>query len=104
MLVHAGLCNFSENRNLNDYDFSEMLFQSPDYNVKYFKNAFLITGHTPTRVAYANERGIPLEELPSSEYQDVIFKKNNHIAIDCGSDFGGQLGCICLDTLEEFYV
>lgn len=45
-----------------------------------------------------------LEELTSEEYQDVIFKKNNHIAIDCGASFGGKLGCICLDTLEEYYV
>lgn len=33
-----------------------------------------------------------------------VHKKNNHIAIDCGASFGGKLGCICLDTLEEYYV
>ena len=104
VLVHAGLCNSSEDRDLDDYDLSEMLFQSPDYNVRYFKNAFLVTGHTPTRVMYAAERGVSLDDLPSSEYRDIIFKKNNHIAIDCGSGFDGKLGCICLDTLEEFYV
>ena len=32
-----------------------------------------------------------------------IIRKNNHIAIDCGAVFGGALGCICLETLEEFY-
>lgn len=63
-----------------------------------------MTGHTPTRVAYVTERGVLLEELSSDEYQDMIFKKNNHIAIDCGSSFGEKLGCICLDTLEEYYV
>ena len=33
-----------------------------------------------------------------------IYKKNNHIAIDCGAVYGNRLGCICLDTMEEFYV
>lgn len=104
VLVHAGLDNFDEDRSLSDYDLSELLFHRPDYETRYFKNKFLVTGHTPTRVAYAAERGVLLGELSSDEYQDVIFKKNNHIAIDCGSSFGGELGCICLDTQEEYYV
>lgn len=104
ILVHAGLCNFNEERSLSDYDLSELLFQRPDYEVTYYKDKYLVTGHTPTRIAYAAERGVLLEELSESEYNDVIFKKNDHIAIDCGSSFGGKLGCICLDTLEEFYV
>lgn len=104
VLVHAGLNNFNEDRSLSDYDLSEMLFQRPDYEVQYFKDKYLVTGHTPTRIAYAAERGMLLEELPAEEYQDKIYKKNNHIAIDCGSSFGGKLGCICLETLEEYYV
>lgn len=104
VLVHAGLTNFDEERSLSSYDLSEVLFQRPDYEIKYFKDKYLVTGHTPTRVAYAAERSVLLEELSSDEYQDLIFKKNNHIAIDCGSSFGGNLGCICLDTLEEYYV
>ena len=26
------------------------------------------------------------------------------VAIDCGAVYGGRLGCICLDTMEEYYV
>ena len=34
-----------------------------------------------------------------------IFYKNNFIAIDCGACFeNGTLACLCLDTMEEFYV
>lgn len=33
-----------------------------------------------------------------------IWMGNNHIAIDCGAVFLGTLGCLCLDTFEEFYV
>lgn len=35
---------------------------------------------------------------------DKIYRGNNHVAIDCGCGFGGKLGCICLETMEEFYV
>lgn len=37
-------------------------------------------------------------------YKGRIYKNNNHIAIDCGAVFGGRLGCLCLDTMKEFYV
>ncbi len=33
-----------------------------------------------------------------------IYKCDNHIAMDCGAVFDKPLGCICLDTLEEYYV
>ena len=104
VLVHAGLDHFSLDRPLDDYDISEVLFHHPDYETPYFPDKYLVTGHTPTRLAYAAERGSCLEDLDPSEYRDEIFKKNRHIAIDCGSGFGGRLGCICLDTFEEFYV
>lgn len=95
VMVHAGLCNFSVDRPLDDYHFSELLFKVPDYSRVYFPDMYLITGHLPTRCIEGNSG------------QDKIYKANNHIAIDCGSgckDEGGRLGCICLDTGEEFYV
>jgi serine/threonine protein phosphatase 1 len=93
ILVHGGLSNFSKDRSLADYDLSELLFQSPDYNKRYFEeeNVFLLTGHTPTL-------SIPGHEKPE------IYRKNGHIAIDCGCVFGGRLAAICLDTGEEYYV
>lgn len=43
--------------------------------------------------------------LIEKEYAGKIYKKHNHIAVDCGAFFkDGRLGCICLDTMEEFYV
>ena len=34
----------------------------------------------------------------------VVYKHNNHIAIDCGSSkHDGRLAAICLDTGKEFY-
>ena len=83
---------------------SELLFHKPDYEKIYFPDKYLVTGHTPTRIVYASEKGLLLEEIPEGQYEDRIFRKNNHIAIDTGCEFGGKLACLCLDTMEEFYV
>lgn len=104
ILVHAGLDNFSQDRLLRDYDISELIFKSPDYNKEYYKNAYLVTGHLPTREIRARLQGRHAEDMEPDELSDEILKMNGHIAIDCGCGFGGKLGCICLDTLEEFYV
>jgi len=92
ILVHAGLSNFSSDKDLEDYALHELIFETPDYNTQYFSDKYLVTGHLPTRNIEENF-GI-----------DKIYRANNHIAIDCGCGFGGKLGCICLDTDEEFYV
>jgi len=95
VMVHGGLVNFEPDRPLDDYHYYELLFKVPDYSRVYYENKYLVTGHLPTRCIQGNN------------HQDKIFKGNNHIAIDCGSACkgeGGRLGCICLDTGEEFYV
>ena len=40
---------------------------------------------------------------PKEEPRDKILRRGMQIAIDCGCGHGGRLGCLCLDTLEEFY-
>ena len=93
LLVHGGLENFHPDKSINDYTEDELVWSRIDYGMKYFDNKIVVTGHTPTR---------NIEENPRP---DFIYKANNHIAIDCGCGFnGGQLGCICLNTMEEFYV
>lgn len=104
ILAHAGLDNFSEKKMLEDYNFLEFIFGRTDYERVYFKDKYLVTGHTPTRLIYAAEQGIRLEDIDPCKYKDEIFVKNNHIAIDCGSGYGGRLGAICLDTMEKYYV
>jgi serine/threonine protein phosphatase 1 len=96
VLVHAGFANFITDRKLNDYDLSELIFQPSDYSRKYFTDVYLVTGHTPTQVIYEMIDGIKDCQL--------TFERNNHIAVDCGCGFGGKLGCICLETMEKFYV
>ena len=70
---------------MNDFLIGEI-----EYEQVYFKDKFFVSGHTPTG-------------LIDETYRGRIYQKNNHIAIDCGAVFGNPLGCICLNTLEEFY-
>lgn len=52
----------------------------------------LITGHIPTRF---------LDDAPKPDY---IWRDGEHWHIDCGCGYGGQLGAVCLETDEEFYL
>jgi serine/threonine protein phosphatase 1 len=96
LLVHAGLGNYSPKKCIVDYSLKEIVWDRADYNVPYYprrKNFFVISGHTPTEL---------IEDNPNPGY---IYRKNNHIAIDCGACFkGGRLAAICLETDEEFYI
>lgn len=91
VLVHAGFENFDENRPLYDYDINELVWIRMDYNKRYFKDKYLITGHTPTM------------NITDNPHPGYIYRKNGNIAIDCGACFGGRLSAICLETQEEFY-
>ena len=91
VIVHAGLTNFSPDRPLETYEMYELIFKAPDYDRIYFPDKYLVPGHLPTKVIEGNPR------------PNKIFRKNNHIAIDCAAGYDGCVGCICLDTFEEFY-
>ena len=75
----------------NHLEREDFIVGAPEYDKKYFEDKYIVTGHTPTLFI-------------DSKYEGKIYKKNNHIAIDCGAVFDGNLGCICLDNFKEFYV
>ena len=93
VLSHGGIRDYSDDRLLSDYMIEDLTFFREDYSKSKFAKhgKYLVTGHTPT-VAIAGA------------YEGKIYKNKDHIAIDCGAVFGYGLGCICLDTMEEFYV
>lgn len=95
VLVHAGLDNFSPDKDLENYDLKDFLFCRPALEQAYYTDRFLIYGHTPTRL---------LRKWMGMPPADTILCWGTQIAIDCGCGHGGQLGCLCLDTLEEFYI
>ncbi len=92
LLVHAGLEHFSEERPMEDYDINELVWTRTDYEIPYFPDKIVITGHTPTQYILGNPR------------PGYIYRANNHIAVDCGAcSERGHLAGICLETGEEFY-
>lgn len=92
ILVHAGLDHFEESKPLDSYTIDEMIWAETEYDKVYFKDKILVTGHTPISVILFDKTA------------DKILKQNNHIAIDCGCGYGKNLGVLCLDTMEEFYI
>lgn len=92
LLVHAGLGNYSPEKDLEDYSLHDLIWMRADYDVKYFEDVYVVTGHTPTQTIEDNSR------------PGFIYRKNNHVAIDCGANYpGGRLAALCLETGEEFY-
>lgn len=97
VLVHAGREHFSSTRPLEEYDLEDFLFCRPDPDAAYFPDKTLVFGHTPTRRLY--------KQIGEAERLARIFHRGTMIGIDCGCAHpGGRLGCLCLDTMEEFYV
>ena len=91
LLVHAGLPDFSPEKPLEDYNEILMLYAKTDYTKRYYDDRYLITGHLPTFAI-------------DPAYDGKIYRKNGHIAIDCGICHGKTLGCIRLEDFKEFYV
>ena len=90
ILVHGGLENFNPNKKLNEYSLYDLVWNRPDYSKIYYQDKYLVTGHTPTQLIKGAQPG-------------KIYKKNNHIAIDCGATYGGRLAAYCFETNKEFY-
>ena len=92
ILVHAGLGNFNPLKELSDYTIDELVWQRPKLEKRLFDNleTFVVCGHTPTPLICGEAK---------------IYHYHQQIFIDCGASFqGGKLGCLCLDTMEEYYI
>lgn len=89
VLLHAGLDHFAPDKPLEEYGLTDFLFGRPRADVVYYPEKTVILGHTPTRLLSG---------------QDEILSLSTMIDVDCGCGFGGPLGCLCLETMEEFYV
>ena len=83
VLVHAGINGFDVEKELDDYE-PEDFFTVPSEE-RYYADRIVIVGHTPTA-------------------SGKIEKTPNLIHMDCGVKDGGALGCLCLETGEEFYI
>lgn len=90
VLTHSGLAHFSPSRPLSEYKLEDFLFCRPSLDTVYYPDKILVFGHTPTRFLSRQNR---------------ILRRETWIDVDCGCAFrNGRLSCLCLDTMEEFYV
>lgn len=89
VLVHAGIADFDPAVSLDEYMPEDFISQPIDIDTPYFEDATLIVGHKPTSVLGADSRIV----------HGIRVK-----FIDCGAAEGGALGCLCLESGEEFYV
>lgn len=90
LLVHAGLGNYRADKKLREYTAEELAFMRPTLGGTYYgDDVVIVAGHTPTK-AFGDRW--------------EIVRSGNAIFMDCGAAFGGKLACLCLDTMEEFYV
>ena len=91
IILHAGFEQFEEGKELDEYSAEELAFGSLDYDKRYFRGAYLITGHMPTRSL-------------SPDGSDKVYKtKAGNIAINCSADEDGRLACLSLDTGKVVY-
>ena len=95
VLTHAGLDRFVPDKPLEAYELVDFLFARPSLNTKFYSDKYLVYGHTPTRLLHQQAGEAPADD---------IICRGLQIAIDCGCSYGKRLGCLCLDTLEVFYV
>ena len=90
VLVHADIAGNIKDRPLVQYGIEELIFTRAEYDKVYSNSYYLVTGHTTTFSI-------------SAEYDGKIYRKNRHIAIDCGCVYGRPLGVYCFNTRECSY-
>lgn len=90
ILVHSGLENFRKDRLLDDYTPDELLWARPTLDTRYFDNATVIFGHTPT-------------EYFGKQYYGKMVKTGTWICVDTGSATGNKPMLLRLDDMKEFY-
>lgn len=111
ILVHSGLSSDEVSENQTIYDFmsaqfeEDLLWIREDFYMNpAIEDYVVVFGHTPTRYMYEDCDNTYLETLKI--WHDKSY--DDKIGIDCGAVFGNHRGCslacLCLDTLEEFYV
>lgn len=97
ILVHAGL---KLREGYEDMTLEEIINYQSEHDIlwdtefikgdRYIEGVTVIVGHTPTELIAPGECN--------------ILHKKGKILIDCGLVFGGKLGCLRLDDMEEFYI
>ena len=90
VLVHSGLENFRPDRPLSDYAPAELLLFRPTLQTRYYSDATVIFGHTPTQYL-------------SPEHHRRALRTDSWICIDTDAASGHMPMLLRLEDLKEFY-
>lgn len=90
ILVHGGLKNFHSDKPLEDYVPMELLWARPTLADRYYSDALVIFGHTPT-------------EFLGEEFRGKAVFTDTWICIDTGAATGNKPMLLRLDDMQVFY-
>lgn len=91
LCVPSGIRNYDSDKELDDYDYSDILEATEEDTKIVVDGTILVTGQYPVR-------------QPDGRPAGRIDADDNHLRLDCGAACGGRLGMICIETGECFYV
>ena len=91
ILVHAGLGNFHPDKSLDEYTEAELTWERPTLKTRYYDDATVIFGHTPTMHI-------------AEEYTGKAIKTDTWTCIDTGAAGGHSPMLLRLDDMQEFYI
>ncbi|MCR4616527.1 MAG: metallophosphoesterase [Clostridiales bacterium] len=89
VMVHAGIKDFSPDKDMDDYSFDQIIFEPADYSKVYFADKVLVTAHTP------------VADLGHSE-KSLFYKENNHICVNLIPD--NKIAAIRLNDGKEYTI
>ena len=84
ILTHSGLGNFQKDRRLSEYSETELLWNTPMLTDRYFDEAAVIFGHTPTDTFGAQYAG---EILKTDTWTDICTGVPTLLRLDDGAVF-----------------
>jgi len=90
ILTHAGLGSFRPGRKLSQYAADDLLWHRPSVEERYFPDAMVIFGHTPTQFLEGGQEG-------------RMYRTDTWIDVDTGAAGGGAPMVLRLDDLQPFY-
>lgn len=91
ILVHAGLGGFDPGKSLDDYTPTQLLWERPELEERYFVDATVILGHTPTEYYGMENRG-------------KMLRTDTWLDIDTGAAMGRSPMLLRLGDEREFYL
>ncbi len=89
VLVHGGLGNFTEAKELSDYTVDEIIWSRPELSDRYWTDKTVVLGHTPTHYY-------------GSEHKGRILVTDTWIDIDTGASGGLEPTLLRLDDMKTF--